>query len=57
MGSLHIDLYSTMCASGRVVGKKRRGKEEGGRVVGKGSGKGGRRKGKGKGKGGRVRGE
>ena len=52
MGSLHIDLYSTMCASGRVVGKKRR-------VVGKGSGKGGRRKGKGKGKGkgGRVRGD
>ena len=43
MGSLHIDLYSTMCASGRVVGKKRR-------VVGKGGG--GRRKGKGKGKGG-----
>ena len=38
MGSLHIDLYSTMCASGRVVGKKRRvvGKGEGGRVVGKG---------------------
>ena len=34
MGSLHIDLYSTMCASGRVVGKKRRvvGKGEGGRV-------------------------
>ena len=51
MGSLHIDLYSTMCASGRVVGKKRRvvGKGEGGRR--KGSGKGGRRKGKGKGKG------
>ena len=55
MGSLHIDLYSTMCASGRVVGKKRRvvGKGEGGRVVGKGEG--GRVVGKGEG--GRVRGE